>query len=245
MSDYSTVIKQINDLDEATRNQIVEIYLNYYDGSSRSRVLSDLERKTEVLLLFFKGRLIGFTTLLLYSRSWQGAPIRILYSGDTIVEREHWGQQALAFAWIARMGEIKNEQPEIPLYWFVIIKGHRTFKYLSVFAKSFYPHWSDSRPDLKLLADALAKDKFGIDYNPETGIVEYAISQGHLKQEIVCPTEEEMEKESVKYFLRANPNYKLGHELVCLCELEEENMKPLAKRIFKKTSDDRFLAATV
>ena len=245
MSDYNTVIKKINELDDHLRHQIVDIYLSYYDGSSRSLVLSDLQDKTEILLLFYRGQLIGFTTLLVYSRNWQGSTIRVVYSGDTIVEKEHWGQQALAFAWIARMGEIKNERPDCPLYWFVIIKGHRTFKYLPVFGKSFYPHWSDERPDLKDLADMLALEKFGENYNLETGIVEYVESQGHLKEEIMRPTDEEMEKESVKYFLRTNPNYKLGHELVCLCELEEENMKPLAKRIFKKTSHDRYLEATV
>ena len=143
------------------------------------------------------------------------------------------------------MGELKSEEPELPLYWFVIIKGHRTFKYLPTFGKSFHPHWSNPRPDLKLLADALASEKFGADYNKETGIVEFAESQGHLREDIAHPTEEEMSKESVRFFLKTNPNYLRGHELVCICELEEENMKPLTKRIFMRACNDKLLETTV
>ena len=190
-------------------------------------------------------QIVGFTTLQVYDYLWQGSPIRVVYSGDTVVARAHWGQQALAFRWIARMAEIKAEDPHKPLYWFVIIKGHRTFKYLPTFGKSFYPHWSIDRTDLKPLADFLAKDKFGEMYNESTGIVEFSESQGHLKQEIAYPTEEEMTKDSVKFFLEKNPNYLQGHELVCLCELEEENMKPLTKRIFRKAFNDRVMEATV
>ena len=245
MSEYKTVINKISELDDDLRQQVVELYLNYYGGSSQSRVISDLESKTEILLLFSNGELVGFTSLYIYSHLWNGQTVRIVYSGDTIVERKHWGQQALAFAWIARMGELKSEQFDLPLYWFVIIKGHRTFKYLPTFGKSFHPHWSTSRPDLKALADALAYDKFGEDYNPATGLVEFPISQGHLRENIAYPTEEEMSKESVQYFMRKNPKYLDGHELVCICELEEENLKPLAKRIFMKAYDDKFLAAAV
>jgi len=245
MSEYNTVIKNISELDDGLRQQVVDLYLSYYAGSSPSRVISDLDSKTEILLLFCHGELVGFTSLYIYSRNWKGKTVRIVYSGDTIVERQHWGQQALAFAMIARMGELKSEQFDLPLYWFVIIKGHRTFKYLPTFGKSFHPHWSKSRPDLKSLADTLAQDKFGDDYNPQTGLVEFPISQGHLRDSIAYPTEEEMTKESVKYFMSKNPKYLHGHELVCICELEEENLKPLAKRIFMKAYDDKFLATAV
>lgn len=245
MSDYLTAIKRISELDEALLQQLVALYLNYYDGSSQEKVIADLKEKTEVLLLFHEGQLVGFTSLLLYSRLWRGETIRIVYSGDTVVDRRHWGQQALAFAWITRMGELKSQAPGCPLYWFVIVKGHRTFKYLPTFGKSFHPHWSEVSSELKLLADTLAKEKFGDAYNQETGVVEFTESQGHLREDIAYPTEEEMAKESVQFFLKANPNYLRGHELVCLCELEEHNMKPLTKRIFRKACNDKLVAATV
>lgn len=243
--EYQTSIKMIHELNDEVRRSISDLYLSYYDGSDQEQVLEDLACKREILLLYHDYTIVGFTTLQVYEHLWQGKAIRVVYSGDTVVAREHWGQQALAFAWISRMAQIKSEKPEIPLYWFVIIKGHRTFKYLPTFGKSFYPHWSIERTDLKLLADYLASDKFGNAYNPETGIVEFNESHGHLKREIAYPTEEEMTKEPVQFFIEKNPNYLHGHELVCVCELEEDNMKPLTKRIFRKAYNDQIMATVI
>ena len=235
MADYQTLFKKIEDLTESDRKQITELYLSYFDGSSEEQVISDLEKKTEILLVYFEDALVGFSTLELYDFKWENSLIQILYSGDTIVDQAHWGQQALAFAWIANLGKLTRDRPEVPLYWFVILKGHRTFKFLPAFGKSFYPHWSIDRSDLKPLVDALAKQKFGSDYNPETGIVEFAESRGHLNPDIAYPTENEKAKDSVRFFLEKNPNYLRGHELVCLCEISEQNMKPLTKRIFRRS----------
>jgi len=233
---YRATVKRIADLSAEDRRDLVSLYLKYYDGSTQSQVLRDLDAKTEALLLSFDGILIGFTTLEVYERQWNDSPIRIVYSGDTVVEREHWGQQTLAFAWIARMGELKREMPRVPLYWFLIVKGHRTYKFLPTFGKSFFPHWAIARDDLKPIADMLATEKFGTDYNPATGIVEFATSHGHLKQEIALPSIEEMGKESVRFFLARNPHYLRGCEMVCLCELETHNMRPLTRRIFSRAA---------
>jgi hypothetical protein len=235
MADYQTLFKKIGDLTESDRKQITELYLSYFDGSSKEQVISDLEKKTEILLVYFEDALVGFSTLELYDFEWENSLIQVLYSGDTIVDQAHWGQQALAFAWIANLGKLKRDRPDVPLYWFVILKGHRTFKFLPAFGKSFYPHWSIDRSDLKPLVDALASQKFGSDYNPQTGIVEFAESRGHLNPDIAYPTENEKAKDSVRFFLEKNPNYLRGHELVCLCEISEQNMKPLTKRIFRRS----------
>jgi len=140
----------------------------------------------------------------------------------------------MAFSWISRIGEIKAQAPAIPLYWFLLVKGHRTFKYLSVFGKSFYPHWKTDRSDLKPLADQLASARFADHYNPVGGIVEFPQSRGHLKPVIAEPTAEELTKEATQFFLTKNPGYRRGHELVCICELELANMKPLTARIFSR-----------
>lgn len=232
MGKYKAFFKKTDQLSESEIEAMANIYLKYYAASNADQVKSDLTDKSEVLMLFYDDALVGFTTLLVYEREWQHQVIRVVYSGDTIVEREHWGQQALAFAWITRMGELMAEKPDVPLYWFVIIKGHRTYKYLHTFGKSFYPHWTIDRSDLKPLADVLARERFGEDYNEVSGVVEFKTSKGHLKDEIAYPSDEELSKESVRFFLEKNPGYLQGYELVCLCEITIENMKPLTRRIF-------------
>ncbi len=210
------------------------LYLANYDASSVERFAADLAAKSEVLRVHAGDELVGFTTYELYERDFGGRRVRIVYSGDTVVDRAHWGQQALAFAWIARMGELRNASPGVPMVWFLIVKGHRTFKYLPAFAKSFYPHWEQDRSDLKPLLDRLAEEKFGADYNPASGTVEYAQSHGHLRAEIAEPTPEELAKPATAFFLARNPRFREGHELCCLCEIDEPNMRPLTLRLFRK-----------
>jgi len=231
---YSTSFAPVAALDESVKLRMASLYLASYDASSEALFLRDLSGKDEVLLVSASGELVGFTSWRVFERDWEGQRIRVVYSGDTIVEQAHWGQQALAMAWIGRMGALKRERPQTPLYWFLLVKGHRTFRYLPVFGKSFYPHWCVDRSDLKPLADALALELFPDAYNPATGVVEFGESRGHLKSRIALPRPEELEREGVRFFLERNPGFVRGHELVCVCEVEEHNMKPLTLRLFRK-----------
>lgn len=231
---YTTTVIPVRDIPDDTIDQMARLYLDNFDGSSTAIFREDLADKDEVIFLFLDQELLGFTTLKVFNATWDDRKVRIVYSGDTIVAPQHWGQQALAFAWIKRIGEIKRDAAELPLFWFLLVKGHRTYKYLSVFGKSFFPHWSESRPDLKTLADQLAIARFGAHYDASSGLVCFPESRGHLKKEIAEPTSEEMNKAATRFFLGKNPDYRLGHELVCVCELESFNMKPLTARIFQK-----------
>lgn len=231
---YQTELYPVGELPAHTIARMAALYLANFAGSSAELFRQDLQEKDEVILLHAGYELVGFTTLKIYIRPWQGRSVRLVYSGDTIVAPAHWGQQALAFAWISRIGQLKRQMPELPLYWFLLVKGHRTYKYLSVFGKSFHPHWAAPRDDLKALADHLAQERFGTDYDAASGLVRFAESRGHLQQAIAEASPEEMSKPGTQFFLQRNPDYRLGHELVCLCELELHNMKPLTARIFQK-----------
>lgn len=231
---YDAVIKRIADLSSKERNAMVELYLSYYDNADEEIFFSDLEEKNEVDLLFDDDKLVGFSTILFYDFFWREGTRRIVYSGDTIVDEKHWGQQVLHVAWIERMARLAARNKELPLYWFLLVKGHRTYKFLPTFARSFYPSWKEGREDLKGLADALATAKFGSNYNSSSGVIEFERSMGNLKERIAYPSSGERKQASVKFFLEKNPGYLRGHELVCLCEISCDNLKPFARRIFER-----------
>lgn len=230
---YRSEITCVSDLRTGTVSEMTWLYLDHYDGSSAALFHSDLREKDEVILIYHTDKLVGFTALKIYRTEWNGKPIRVVYSGDTIVSPKHWGQQTLAFAWLAHSGEIKRQHPTLPLYWFLLVKGHRTYRYLPAFAKTFFPHWETPRADLKPLADQLASARFGDDYDFVSGVVRFARSHGHLKAAIAEPCGREASKPAIRFFREQNPGYRQGHELVCICELEMENMKPLAARLFE------------
>lgn len=228
-------------LDAATRRAMAALYLAAYDGSSEALFAHDLAAKDEALLLRADGVLAGFTTLRTEATTWQGAPLRVVFSGDTVVQREHWGQQALSFAWVRRMGEIKRAAPGTRLVWLLLVKGHRTFRYLPVFARAFHPGEEDddspAARERAALAAHLARRMFPDDYDPASGCVVFRPSRGHLRAELAEPRGDEHERAGVARFLRLNPRYREGVELVCLCDIEEPNMKPLTRRLFRQGLD--------
>ncbi len=236
---YRVSFKPISELEKNEIDAIVNLYLAYYDGSSAQQVISDLKTKTEVLLLTYEGKLVGFSSFELYKFNYENEQRQIIYSGDTIVHHQHWGQQALSNAWIKYIGKLKLKMHDTPIYWFLIVKGHRTYKFLPAFTKSFFPHWSIDRSDLKPMLDALAKDKFGKFYNEADGLVKFEVSKGHMKEDIAIISENEKKKASVDFFLQRNPNYRLGDELACLCEFNDDNLRPLTKRILYSKKEDK------
>lgn len=230
--EYTASVVPVQELGTSIVEAMAMLYLSHYDGSCDTRFRRDLGEKDEVVLLFVDGKLVGFTAMRYFPFIWNRQPIQVVYSGDTIVAPEHWGQQRLAFTWINRVGEIKRSSNGIPLYWLLLVKGHRTFRYLPTFARRFYPSWTGDNSHLKPLRDELASWQFGPDFNPETGLLEFSESHGHLKPHIAHPGANELNRPETRFFLQQNPHFLQGHELVCLCELAEENLKPLAARIF-------------
>lgn len=234
---YRSKIVRVDDLAEERAAEMSALYLRHYAGSSDALFRADLNEKDEVLLVFNGDSLIGFTTIKVYEVEWQERLTGIVFSGDTIVDPRHWGQRELAFAWLEYVGSIKAGAPARPLYWFLLVKGHRTYRYLSVFAWRFHPCWHDGdAQQLKPLADFLAGARYGSNYDMQTGVVAFAESRGHLRPEIARPDPAELEREDVRFFLERNPGYLHGSELVCICELSVANLKPMAARFFQRAN---------
>ncbi|WP_435954728.1 hypothetical protein [Dryocola sp. BD626] len=209
---------------------MAEIYFDSYSGSDELKFYADLDNKDEVLFLTYQNDLVGFTTLQ-YSCNENTT---IIYSGDTIVIPEHWKQQVLYKTWIMRMALLKQDNPSLILYWLLLVKGIRTYKYLKVFTKKFHPNWNTPEPELKHLADSLAQQKFGSLYNPETGVVECPEHFGYLKAPLADIVPTLQTKPEVAFFLQKNPNYSRGHELVCLCEISPDNLSDRCRSFFEK-----------
>jgi hypothetical protein len=210
------------------------LYSTYYMQSNLTRFESDLDEKDQVLLIWNDGVLAGFTTLCQYQFHFEGRDLEIIFSGDTIMDRQFWGSQELAFAWLREIGRAARASCGRPLYWFLIVKGHRTYRYMPAFGINFVPRWTKDAQDVDLLRlrDALAQDRFGSWYQPATGIVRFPDQRDRLAWPWAAPTEREKNRADVSFFLNTNPGYVDGDELVCLCPLTPDNMRPLTRRVF-------------
>lgn len=229
MQKLKATVLDRNNLSAAEIAEMYQLFSEYYEGISLDLFENDLAEKTHVIVLRSVNRLCGFSTLSLL----ETAQYRTLFSGDTIIHHDYWGEQGLALAFCNFAGQVKVQQPQIPLYWFLISKGYRTYRYLHLFSKVYWPSIHQAAaPELKHLLDILAIKKFGTHFNPATGVIRFPQSRGHLKSNWACIRENMLERPEVNFFLQRNPNFAEGEELACITLLDEDNLRSVARRAF-------------
>lgn len=220
----------IHELPSAEVERMFHLYNTYFEATSQAIFQQDLREKDYVILLRDGGHLIqGFSTgKVLEHRSG-----RAVYSGDTIIHSDWWGEQTLPLAFAVQAGRIKAQHPDVPLHWFLITKGYRTYRYLPLFFYEYYPRWNRTTPpEEQSVLDELAMQKFGDAYHRETGVIHFAESRGQLRGAWADIRDAFLRKPDVRFFLERNPCYRQGDELACLTELSEQNIRPIARRAF-------------
>lgn len=235
MVQLTTKVRSASDIRADELERMYSVYQSNYDATSFEDFKYDLTEKSFVIQLVTAQELIvGFTTLSWYQvkHPQTGESLRVVYSGDTIIEPAYWGTQALPAAWCHLAGELKARFPEERLLWFLIVKGYRTYRYLPLFTRRYFPSFDHNGDDFKSIADMLALEKFGNHYNSATGIVHFPESKGHLNPGLASVKEHLRSKPEVAFFFAHNPGYIRGDELVCLTELSIQNMKSVALRAF-------------
>jgi hypothetical protein len=232
----STEVVSATELSVSLVAEMFALFEQGYEGTDWSRFQKDLQRKNDVVLMRDEaGHVVGFTTLAVFDEQTADGLVRVVFSGDTIVSAQHRGTNALNFAWIAHLARIRAEFPERPLYWLLISKGFRTYRYLSTFARSYV---SGPRPTAALpliaLRDRLAHRLFGANYDAERGILSWTPPRERLNEALAVLPEAGRASSVVKEFDQLNPNWSRGDELVCLCALDFDNMKPFAQRLYHR-----------
>ena len=207
----------------------------HFAGVTPAQFDVDLEAKNWVVLLEEDAAcpetLYGFTTLRLEEVEHAGEVVGLVSSGDTIVDPGAWQRSVLSRAWIRSVLELGRSLPRARrLYWLLITSGFRTYRFLPVFYREFFPrHDAPTPPATQALIDALAARLFGARYAPAEGVVHLEVPQvlrPHLSE---VPAGRE-QNPHVRFFLERNPGHVRGDELVCLTEVSLENLTPAGRR---------------
>ena len=215
------------------------LYAAYYDAVSHARFAADLAGKDYVIELVDGPALRGFSTLALIDYASSAGPSSALFSGDTIIDRDYWGEQALSQAFCRFAGAVKAQRPRTPLFWFLITKGYRTYRYLAVFAREYFPNPHRATPaHIQAAIDQLAHMRFGAAYCAQRGLIRFAESRGHLKPQWAAIRESVRDRAEVRFFLERNPGYHMGEELCCVALLEADNLRSYARKAFLEGLQD-------
>lgn len=215
-----------------------------YDHVSFSRFSEDLEEKDHALLLRdFSGEIQGFSTLALNPKGLNEAACDVLFSGDTVIHPDHWGGQELVRGFLRTAGSILATRRK-PLIWYLLSKGRRTYMYLPLLFKRYYPALERSRHFAAgpALAAACSERLYPGDWRPDQGVIRFSEPHGQVNGMLAEDTRNRVAHPQVEFFLRLNPRFHEGDELVCLAELSPENLRGRAASLMRAGMDAASLA---
>jgi len=219
-------------LSVAQRDAMFALLALHFEGVAREHFEADLAEKNWALLIENERRLCGFSTLVFYETRYRGEAVAVVYSGDTIVERGAWGTSQLPRSWIGAVRALQRQSPRVPLYWLLLTSGFRTYRFLPLFFREFFPHpGPPTPPDLPARLAFLAEERLGARYLKQRGVVRFARPQ-RLRGELAEVPEGRRQDPHVAFFLERNPGWREGDELVCLTEIAYSNLTPAGRRMW-------------
>jgi hypothetical protein len=225
------------DLSAHERAEMYQLFEEYFAGTSRAQFETDLAEKETVVLLRAAGdpRIQGFSTLMRLEARVDGREIVAFFSGDTIVAREFWGETELSRLWsrtvFAEADRIRSTNTETRVYWFLICSGYKTWRFLPVFFREFYPNSDSPTPGhMQDILHAFGERKFGEHYCRETGVVRLP-GATPLRAGVADITEQRLRDPRVAFFAQKNPGYLAGDELACLTEISRGNLTRAGERM--------------
>ncbi|MFO1449451.1 MAG: hypothetical protein U1F61_14955 [Opitutaceae bacterium] len=229
-----TLVSQVwdrTDLTPSLRGELRALLDRHFEGVDPVQFSADLDEKSHVILLRRGPALVGFSTLLVYETRVDGEAVSVVYSGDTIVDPEAWQSPLLARAWITTVNRLRRSYPNGRYYWLLLSSGFRTYRFLPVFWREFFPRHDRSTPaPASRLLEALARERFGPAYLPDRGVVRFARPQRLRPPFRAVPPGRDRDPH-VAFFLQQNPGHLQGDELVCLTELSAANLTPAGQRM--------------
>jgi len=227
-------LAQVSDLSITEKDQMFALMDRHYENLSRTVFDADLAEKEWVIRVVSRetGELCGFSTQMLLDATVAGRPIKALFSGDTIIDRRYWGDQALTHIWGRLALQLMDQYGPNDLYWFLISQGYKTYRFLPVFFYEFYPRFGAPTPGWAWQTiDSLGRHKFAEHYDSAGGVVRSHRQQYRLRSGVADVTPARRQNPDVRFFIERNPGHTIGDELCCLAPLTRENFTPAAYRV--------------
>lgn len=233
MVEHSTA--PVADLSIRDRGEMLSLMGKYYLGVTRDKFENDLDQKQHVILLRqgSNGRKIsGFSTLMRLDLMVEGEPVKAVFSGDTIVDRGSRGTLGLGLEITRYFAETTMENPGFELFYILIAKGWQTCRIPALLFESYSPSpdWPVSDRH-KQVMDAFGAKKYPHNYQPETGLITFPLETQRIipeSSEAAIPPRDDVQ---VDFFVKKNPNYMRGDELVYVAPIAEWNFTKVSKKL--------------
>lgn len=237
----------ISEITKGDTDAMFDLFCQYYSNVSREQFEMDLLKKEYVFILRDKKSfdLKGFSTIVQLELEQENKLIRGFFSGDTVVDKEYWGQGALGVSFLKFLFMQKLKKPLTPLYWFLISKGYKTYLLMANNFSEHYPRYEKKTPaNVQNIIDTFSTKLYGNYYDKNKGLITYSQHASNTKDCLkgdVTPISKEMmlKNKRIQFFATHNPDWQSGDELACIAKMTlfmplYYQFKVLKKMIFKK-----------
>lgn len=209
----------------------------FYKHVSWAIFTKDLAEKDSVILLreVATGDIKGFSTTMIIQTEVDGVQIAAVFSGDTIIDKEFWGELVLAKLMIQYQLEVLERFQDRNVYWFLISKGYKTYRYLPLYFCKFYPSYCEDTPAFEQsVINELSRLKFGDCYDESRGLIVFDEPSECLRPDVAQIDDKSMKNPHVQYFAKKNPGHREGDELACLARIAPDNFNRAFLRTVKQ-----------
>jgi len=213
------------------------LFATYYENTQKEKFLKDLLNKDKVILLRdkYEKKIRGFSTIKFMDINIQGKKVYGLFSGDTVIDADYWGQTALTMEFFKVQMFFKFKHPFNGFYWFLISKGFKTYLLLTNNYQNYFPRFDKETPRKhKMIIDGLAHQIFGETYDSNSGLLKCANLYERLKGEVAPIDDHALKNPNIKYFQDKNPNWIEGEELCCIGRVDYGLVTKYLSRTYKK-----------
>lgn len=231
-------IRHVTDVPLEQRQEMFEIFKQYYDVPEPESFFRDFAAKDDVIILKDKKTSVikGFSTQKKLTHVIDGKTYNGLFSGDTIIDKEYWGDNTLGLGFIWYLFGLCEWKFSKKVYWHLISKGYKTYLLMANNFDYSYPRYDKKTPAFfQALSDDFARQLYPKAYNKERGLLLFDGPHEHLKTN-VAPITEELKTRfpHIRYFEERNPNWQVGDELVCVAQFDLMVGLAFVKKVFFK-----------
>lgn len=211
------------------------LFAAHYIQENREVFYRDLSQKDWVILLRegAGSEISGFSSFAIYRERVEGRPVSVVYSGDTLVKEQERNAPHLARAWIRAVLELTKDETH-PVYWLLLCGGYKTYRFLPVFFRSFFPRFEGQGAEaLAQLRAELCRKRFGEQYDSSRGVVRLGAGATPLKPGVADITPQRLSDPHIQFFATQNPGWRVGDELACVASLTKENFSEAGLRMVR------------